>query len=95
MVQAVLVLDVGKTHAKLTLVGLDGALIATRSRANAVRFADGRQVLDTDGIEAWLMATVGELAALTGGRWRSFLAGARRDGGAGQRRRAGRASARL
>jgi sugar (pentulose or hexulose) kinase len=64
LVQAVLVLDVGKTHAKLTLVGLDGALNATRSRANAVRLADGRQVLDTDDIEAWLLAAAGELAPL-------------------------------
>jgi sugar (pentulose or hexulose) kinase len=64
LAQAVLVLDVGKTHAKLTLVGLDGALIAARGRANAVRFADGRQVLDADGILAWLIATASELAPL-------------------------------
>jgi sugar (pentulose or hexulose) kinase len=64
LVEAVLVLDVGKTHAKLTLVGLDETLIAARGRANATRFADGRQVLDADGIEAWLLATAGELAAL-------------------------------
>ena len=64
MVQAVLVLDVGKTHAKLTLVGLDSALIAIRSRVNAVRHADGPWILDTDGVEAWLLATADELAPL-------------------------------
>ena len=64
MAEAAAVLDVGKTHAKLSLVGADGALLAVRSRANATPVVDGRRALDTDGIEAWAMATLGELAGL-------------------------------
>ncbi len=61
LVEAVAVLDVGKTHAKLSLIGRDGAILAVRSRANATPTADGRPVLDAEGIEAWALATLGEL----------------------------------
>jgi sugar (pentulose or hexulose) kinase len=62
--EAVAVLDVGKTHAKLSLIGADGALLAARSRANAVVVADGRPALDARGIEAWAIAALKDLAGL-------------------------------
>jgi sugar (pentulose or hexulose) kinase len=62
--EAVAVLDVGKTHAKLSLIGADGALLATRSRANAALIADGRPALDPQGIEAWAVASLKDLASL-------------------------------
>ncbi|HEX4199024.1 MAG TPA: carbohydrate kinase [Caulobacteraceae bacterium] len=64
MAEAVAVLDVGKTHAKLSLVGPDGAVLATRSRANATEMADGRPALDAAGVEAWMRAGLKELAGL-------------------------------
>jgi len=60
--EAVAVLDVGKTHAKLSLVGGDGALIAARRRANATPVVDGRRALDADGVEAWTHASLRALA---------------------------------
>lgn len=64
MTEAVLVLDVGKTHAKLTLVSRSGEALAVRTRANAAVEADGRPALDAEGVEAWLKATAPELARL-------------------------------
>lgn len=58
----VAVLDVGKTHAKLSLVREDGTVSAVRSRANLVRRVGSIRVLDTDGIERWLTVTLTELA---------------------------------
>jgi sugar (pentulose or hexulose) kinase len=55
------VLDVGKTHAKLSLVAEDGRIVAARSRANNVRRVGSIRVLDTDGIERWLVALLLEL----------------------------------
>src|SRR5580698_5001920 len=59
--EAVAVLDVGKTHAKLSLIGADGALLATRSRSNAALIADGRPALDPQGIEALAVASLKDL----------------------------------
>ncbi|HXQ12817.1 MAG TPA: carbohydrate kinase [Caulobacteraceae bacterium] len=53
MVEAVAVLDVGKTHAKLTLVDHEGRVLATRMRANAAPMHDGRPTLDAERIETW------------------------------------------
>jgi len=63
--EAAMVLDVGKTHAKLSLVDGEGAVIVARNRANATPTHDGRRVLDAEGIWAWFLATASELAALT------------------------------
>lgn len=64
MAAAVLVLDVGKTNAKLTLASLGGGEAVTRTRANAAATGDGEPVLDAAGIEAWMAATMAELADL-------------------------------
>jgi len=60
--EAVAVLDVGKTHAKLTLVARDGCLVATRVRSNlTLRDDGGTQFLDAAAIEVWLVASLREL----------------------------------
>ncbi len=59
-----IVLDIGKTHGKLTLWAADGALLARRSRLNASVDAGPYRALDTDGIEAWMCATLTEFATL-------------------------------
>ena len=64
MAEAAAVLDVGKTHTKLSLVGPGGDVLATRSRANAAVVADGRPALDTQGIEAWAIGALKDLAGL-------------------------------
>jgi sugar (pentulose or hexulose) kinase len=56
---AVAVLDVGKTHSRLTLYDFDGKVVERRARANA-KFACK---LDVIGIERWLKATLFECAA--------------------------------
>lgn len=58
--RAVIVIDIGKTHAKLTLWDQAGAILALRKRPNAR--LDG--VLDAIGIESWLAQTLIEFAAL-------------------------------
>ncbi len=58
--RAIIVLDVGKTHAKLSLWAWDGTLIERRVRANA---RDGL-VLDSAGIETWLAETLTDFATL-------------------------------
>jgi len=60
--EAVCVLDVGKTHAKLSLVGRDGRVRGARRRANAAVVAEGRAVLDADGTEAWALASLADAA---------------------------------
>ncbi len=62
--RAVLVLDVGKTHSKLTLVSLEGQAPVVRSRANVTTLADGCPALDAAGVEAWALATARELARM-------------------------------
>ena len=64
MVEAVAVLDVGKTHAKMTLVDREGRALATRARANAAPVRDGRPVLDDARIEAWALQALKAFAKL-------------------------------
>jgi sugar (pentulose or hexulose) kinase len=64
LAEAAAVLDVGKTHAKLSLVGPGGDMMATRSRANAAVAAEGRPALDTHGIEAWAIESLKDLAGV-------------------------------
>ncbi len=64
MDEAVAVLDVGKTHVKLSLIGPGGDVVATRTRANAAVVADGLPALDAQGIETWAIGTLKELAGL-------------------------------
>ncbi len=58
--RAIIVIDIGKTHAKITLWDQTGALIERRTRANAK--LDG--VLDAEGIEAWLEGVLREFAGI-------------------------------
>jgi sugar (pentulose or hexulose) kinase len=58
--RAIITLDIGKTHAKLTLWSRSGAIIARRSRANA----KPEKVLDAAGIEGWLAQILTEFATL-------------------------------
>ena len=60
--RAVVVLDVGKTNAKLTLWDEAGVLLDRRSRANAAVQAEGYRSLDAVGVEAWLAATLSDFA---------------------------------
>lgn len=60
----VIVLDIGKTLAKISLWRPEGTLVEHRSRANPRIEAGGRSVLDTAGIEAWLAKRLGEFARL-------------------------------
>jgi sugar (pentulose or hexulose) kinase len=64
LAEAAAVLDVGKTHAKLSLVGPGGEVMAMRSRANAAVIAEGRPALDTHGIETWAIGALKDLAGL-------------------------------
>jgi len=64
LAQAVLILDVGKTHAKLTLVSLYGTLIAGLGRTNEACFDSDRQVLDVVGIETFLFDAARVLAPM-------------------------------
>src|SRR4051812_12609111 len=59
--RATIVLDVGKTLAKLSLWTARGALIERRTRPNQRAVA---AVLDATGIEAWIEATLREFAGL-------------------------------
>ncbi|HEX5788094.1 MAG TPA: hypothetical protein VFY03_07935 [Woeseiaceae bacterium] len=58
-----IVLDVGKTNAKLSLWDAGGRLIDRRVRANAPQRTDHYRSLDTAGIEAWLFDTLTAFAA--------------------------------
>jgi sugar (pentulose or hexulose) kinase len=58
----VVVLDVGKTNAKLTLWDEAGVLLERRSRANLVVQSDRYRVLDAVGVEAWLVDTLSDFA---------------------------------
>ncbi len=59
---AVAVLDVGKTHAKLSLFGEDGAQLGRTERANATIVRDGVSQLDLAGLAAWLKAALADAA---------------------------------
>src|SRR5262245_12350252 len=54
----IVILDVGKTNAKLTLWSRDGRRLATSMRANADVSAGSYRALDTDGVRVWLKATL-------------------------------------
>ncbi len=58
------VLDVGKTLAKLTLWSPDGRLMDRRSRPNLPRFASGYATLDVQGITNWLADSLRDLAEM-------------------------------
>lgn len=58
----IVVLDVGKTLAKLSLWTRDGELLAKDSRANDRIDAGAYVALDTPGIEAWLARTLATFA---------------------------------
>jgi sugar (pentulose or hexulose) kinase len=57
-----IVLDVGKTHVKVSLLDEQGQRLATRTRVNQVRRARGYLALDLDGIAAWLLEALAEIA---------------------------------
>lgn len=60
----VIVLDAGKTRTKISLWRPDGAFARGCSRVNPRLVADGRLVLDTEGIELWLAERLGEFARI-------------------------------
>lgn len=61
---ALIVLDIGKTNAKLALIDAAGTVLAERRRRNAVR-TDGPYVHhDTDGLWDWMLATCRGFARL-------------------------------
>jgi len=63
MADALIVLDIGKTNAKLALIDAAGTLLAEQRRPNAV-LTDGPYAhLDTDGLWDWLLATCRAFAA--------------------------------
>jgi sugar (pentulose or hexulose) kinase len=62
--RAIIVIDIGKTLAKITLWNQSGVLIERRTRPNARTVHNGTPVLDADGIAAWLAATLSDFAKL-------------------------------
>jgi sugar (pentulose or hexulose) kinase len=62
--ETVLVLDVGKSRAKLYLVNRGGQIVAARGRANRRLRHQGRLALDTEGIAAWLLLQLRELSRI-------------------------------
>jgi sugar (pentulose or hexulose) kinase len=60
--RAIIVLDVGKTMAKLTLWDESGMLIERATRSNARAVHAGCAVLDVVGIEDWMAATLTDFA---------------------------------
>lgn len=62
--RATIVLDIGKTLAKLSLWAPDGALVERRVRANERVHAGGYAALDTAGIEGWAAETLRDFAGL-------------------------------
>src|SRR5215469_14868079 len=59
-----LVLDVGKTNAKLTLWSKQGECLARRVRANEASPRTDYSALDIWGQEAWVKATIREFTRL-------------------------------
>jgi sugar (pentulose or hexulose) kinase len=62
---AIVILDLGKSFSKLTVLGRDGGVIAHRAHANRVRQMERYRALDEDGIADWLANTLSEFAATT------------------------------
>ena len=63
MTDALIVLDIGKTNAKLALIDAAGTVLAEQRRPNAVRTDGPYAHLDTDGLWTWLLATCRAFAA--------------------------------
>jgi sugar (pentulose or hexulose) kinase len=63
MTDALIVLDIGKTNAKLALIDAAGNVLAEQRRPNAVRTDGPYAHLDTDGLWDWLLATCRAFAA--------------------------------
>ncbi|MGH6837281.1 MAG: FGGY-family carbohydrate kinase [Methylocella sp.] len=61
---ATIVLDVGKTLAKLSLWTEDGKLIEIRTRPNATVNSRGYRALDAQGIEDWMAGVLCEFARM-------------------------------
>ncbi len=61
---ASVVLDIGKTHSKLSLWGADGRLIERQSRSNQVRRGERYRELDAEGVERWLVEGLSRFAGL-------------------------------
>lgn len=59
-----IVLDVGKTLAKLSLWGANGVCVAQETRSNQIVHNGLYQMLDASGIETWLVATLKKFAQL-------------------------------
>jgi len=70
MKKGVIVLDIGKTSAKVSYIDTDGHVVGRWERPNASVTMDGLMRLDAVGIESWLggaiaeMARVGEVGAI-------------------------------
>lgn len=62
MTDAIAVVDIGKTHAKLTLVAADGRILKTEARTNGSVEQGGHLMLDADGIARWLRVALGAFA---------------------------------
>ena len=56
------VADIGKTHARLLVIDEGGVHRAARRYQNRAREVAGRRVLDAEGIESWLFASLRELS---------------------------------
>ncbi|SDF49852.1 Sugar (pentulose or hexulose) kinase [Massilia sp. PDC64] len=63
MPDALIVLDIGKTNAKLALIDAAGKVLAEQRRPNAVRTDGTYPHLDTNGLWDWLLATCRTFAA--------------------------------
>jgi sugar (pentulose or hexulose) kinase len=61
---ALIVLDIGKTNAKLTLVGADGRVLAEQRRPNLVLTDGPYPHHDTEGLWQWMLASCRPFAAL-------------------------------
>jgi L-fuculokinase len=60
----IIVLDIGKTNVKLALIDAQGAQLAERRKPNTVLRDGAYPHHDTEGIWHWMLATIGEFAAL-------------------------------
>lgn len=58
-----IVVDIGKTLAKVTLWSRTGELVARETRPNAVTSENGIRRLDAQGIEAWLTSALASFAS--------------------------------
>ncbi|MBW8898546.1 MAG: L-fuculose kinase [Massilia sp.] len=63
MIDALIVLDIGKTNAKLALIDADGRVLAERRRPNAVRTDGPYPHHDTDDLWDWLLTGCRAFAA--------------------------------